>query len=159
MGKPRPIKPIQKRFDEKYVVADTGCWLWTGASNGRYGLMMGAAGVCRTAHRVSYELHRGSIPSGLSVCHSCDVTLCVNPEHLFVGTHQENMQDCIDKGRFKNLPAAASAAKTHCLRGHEFTPQNTKVLKYQNGARMCRRCHADREAARRASRKEIEAQL
>ena len=56
-------------------------------------------GKKHTAHRVAYSLIKGLVPKELQVCHSCDNTICVNPEHLFLGTNQTNQQDSIDKGR------------------------------------------------------------
>lgn len=84
------------------------CWLWTSAQKGRPAFRYGAFSVTRglsrgqaprSAHRIAWELTRGPIPHGLSVLHRCDVTLCVNPGHLFLGTQLDNMQDAARKGR------------------------------------------------------------
>lgn len=77
----------------------TPCQLWEGAvqSNG-YGHLT-KNGKTLLAHRVSYANKNGGIPYGQLVLHKCDNKLCVNPEHLFVGTHKDNMQDMIQKGR------------------------------------------------------------
>ena len=96
-------KSLEDRFWEKVDKSD-GCWNWTAGHNGRgYGAFYGDGTMLR-AHRVSYELHYGPIPKqdsyhGMCVCHSCDNKLCVNPDHLFLGTHQDNMDDMYDKGR------------------------------------------------------------
>lgn len=91
---------------------NSGCWLWLNTSRPNaigleYGrLVVGSRsnGTRRTvsAHRFSYEAYKGKIPEGLNVLHKCDVTLCVNPDHLFVGTQAENLNDCYAKGRIRN---------------------------------------------------------
>jgi len=94
---------LQERFDDKWTPEPySGCWLWTAARSpsgyGRIGIG-GRAGNARQAHRISWGLHRGEIPKGKEVCHRCDTPSCVNPDHLFLGSHQENMRDAVQKGR------------------------------------------------------------
>lgn len=100
MGKqknPRKIKPIQERFEGK-VMRSSECHIWTGAFNNKgYGVFMD--GKAKLAHRVSYEIHTGVIPDGACVLHKCDTPLCVNPDHLFLGTQQENIADMVSKHR------------------------------------------------------------
>lgn len=92
-----PVCMLQYRS----VLTASGCRLWTGPKmkNG-YGTGAYAHGSQRyLPHRLSYETFVGSIPNGLFVCHRCDVRLCINPDHLFLGTQEDNMQDCAKKGR------------------------------------------------------------
>lgn len=81
------------------------CWNWIGfALKTGYGrLYCGKERGHMMAHRVSWEIHNGAIGDGLCVCHTCDNPRCVRPDHLFVGTHQQNMQDRQDKGRSVRL--------------------------------------------------------
>lgn len=92
---------LSERFWYRVIKTDT-CWLWDGnPSRNGYGAIS-AGGYCGrslSAHRVSYELHFGYIPDGLCVLHKCDVKLCVNPDHLFLGTSDDNNKDMAAKGR------------------------------------------------------------
>jgi predicted XRE-type DNA-binding protein len=94
---------MMDRFWSRVDKTDT-CWLWTGSvtSNG-YGMFPANSKTLR-AHRVSWEFHYGPIPTGKLVCHTCDNRLCVRPDHLFLGTPYDNMQDKIEKGRSKYVP-------------------------------------------------------
>lgn len=120
-----------------------GCWLWTGQIlyHG-YGHFWRRGTTKVVAHRFSYEALVGPVAAGLELDHLCRVRHCVNPEHLEPVTHSEN----------NRRTAGLRAIKTHCKRGHEFTPENTRM----NGrARVCRECARilDRESKARLKRK------
>ena len=92
---------LERLLDKVIVDSVTDCWNFTGGKNNiGYGMIRDDKKM-RTAHRVSYEEHKGIIPQGLCVMHSCDNTLCCNPHHLSLGTHQDNTNDMISKNRHK----------------------------------------------------------
>ena len=89
--------PIERRFWSK-VNKTSDCWLWVGAADRQgYGRIKTSTTVL--AHRKSWEIHNGPIPDGLLVCHKCDNPPCVRPDHLFLGTNDDNMADMVQKGR------------------------------------------------------------
>jgi hypothetical protein len=83
----------------KFVDKTETCWLWKGfifsTGYGEFHLNKKTT----TSHRASWLLHKGEIPNGLIICHTCDNPKCVNPAHLFLGTHKDNSQDMSKKGR------------------------------------------------------------
>lgn len=88
-----------------------GCWLWTAARRGAGYAAFNVRSRPIDGHRFSYAAFRGPIPEGIHVCHTCDVRHCVNPDHLFLGTARDNMQDAKRKGRMspppRNIPWTA----------------------------------------------------
>lgn len=81
-----------------------GCWIWRGCKDGAGYGYVSLLNRPVSAHRIAYRLEYGDIPKGLEVCHSCDTPLCVNPAHLFVATHEQNMRDMRRKGRWPGFP-------------------------------------------------------
>ena len=94
------MKTAQERFETKFSKAEDGdCWNWV-ASKDRHGYgMLWFDGRLQVSSRVAYQLYVGKIPSGLCILHHCDNPACVNPDHLFLGTQADNVQDCENKGR------------------------------------------------------------
>ena len=91
-------KPVAEKLKNFTSVTESGCWVWLGSTdkNG-YGTIGRVGGAHLKAHRESYRYHTGEIPAGFHVLHRCDVTCCINPAHLYVGTHQQNMKDLSDR--------------------------------------------------------------
>lgn len=98
-------KTVIQRFEEKFVPEpNTGCWLWIRRCNkagyGKFSINSNPV----YAHRFSFEMYKHKIPNtgnklDTCICHTCDTPSCVNPNHLFLGTHRENMRDAIQKNR------------------------------------------------------------
>ena len=139
MGRPA-VDPVE-RFWAK-VQKSAGCWEWiAGKDKDGYGLHHVAVGKSPArAHRFSYELVNGPITDGLHIDHLCRNRACVRPDHLEPVTCRENL---LRGDGF----AATNAAKTHCPKGHEYTPENTYVRKRMRSCRECKR-QKDRERYR-----------
>ena len=87
---------------DRFFTIDDGCWLWFGPTDQLgYGKLKIKTRMYK-AHRLMWEYFYGRIPIGMHVLHRCDVRNCVRPSHLFLGTHQDNMRDAANKGKFEN---------------------------------------------------------
>ena len=104
--KRKRVRSLQERFESFYIPEpNSGCWLWEGRVDRRgYGRLKEIGRKFLAAHRLSWTLHRSEIPPGMYVLHKCDTPLCVNPDHLFLGTHLDNMRDMVQKGRARGKP-------------------------------------------------------
>lgn len=124
---------LRERFNQ-YLYKTANCWFWIGfVDNLGYGRIW-TGGSSKLAHVISYKLHVGEFADGLFVLHKCSMRQCINPEHLYLGTHIENAADSAKEGT-----KDTRSFMTHCKYGHEYTQENTK-FRIQDGTRICLKC-------------------
>lgn len=144
----RSARPAEERFWEKVARGtDEACWPWRGSLVSGYGTFNVGRHKAVKAHRFSYELAKGPVPSGLTIDHLCRNKACVNPRHLEAVSGAENTRRAHTKG-YREVPA-------RCKRGHDWTlvPPLTHVTKAGKIKRRCRECalaDARRAYAKRA---------
>ena len=129
------LVPVENRLWHRVTITDTNCY----ERRDRYVNPKGYTRIWLNgkniyAHRMSWILTNGSIPDDICVLHGCDHPLCINVNHLFLGTKSENNNDMVSKGRHGRY----NAKKTHCPKNHEYTEDNTYVD--SRGKRYCRKC-------------------
>jgi hypothetical protein len=125
---------MQRFWDKVEMIPFHECWEWiAGKTQSGYGRFKFNKKT-RRAHRFSYELHFGPIPKGLIVCHRCDNTLCIRPEHLFLGTNLTNTRDMLKKGRAKftgrpksNKPHPKADIVKRLYKGPRLGPSMEKI--------------------------------
>jgi hypothetical protein len=142
--------PIEERFTRRIErVPFSTCWYWNGATYSKGYGQLWRDGQRISAHRLSFELFVGQIPPGLEINHLCETPCCVNPAHLEAVTHRENLaysyREEQNTGKFK----------THCKRGHEFSPENTLLVGPNRNFRQCRECNRQRARELRAIKKGV----
>lgn len=131
--------PIPDRFWAYVSIGEPHeCWNWKGSIDrkgyGRFRMPTVSGQVTLKPHRFSYELFSAAqIPKGMTIDHRCENERCVNPAHLRIAGNKENILAS------STHPAAINARKTHCLNGHELTPDN--VMRQSGGGRTCRKCN------------------
>ena len=142
-------RPILTRFFKFVRRTLSGCWEWNGGRDWDGYAIFKVKGRSTRGSRFAYEHFRCPIPEGFQIDHLCRNPRCVNPLHLEAVTSRENTL------RGNTIPAA-NAVKTHCKRGHEFTPENTWTYRGLRYCRQCRRIRCrERDRRRRLQRNSL----
>jgi len=159
--KPPRLMPVlmaspeaEARAFDKFVSPEpnTGCWLWTGSCDkDGYGLMrfsVGRRATTTPAHRAMWQFRNGTMPAGRYACHSCDTPSCVNPDHIWPGSPQDNRDDCAAKGRARYRPRLPDhlCTKRVSTAAAEAAALNFNVPAEQ-AAKLLRRAYKRREPA------------
>ena len=130
-----------RRFECKFMENSNGCWEWCSSKNykgyGRMTIKFKNKFICPQAHRISYIIFNSPIPHGMTVHHICNNKWCVNPSHLTLLTEKENRE-------LSGCYSSINKRKTHCIRGHKFTNENTYVYIKKDGSKH-RHCIACRK--------------
>lgn len=165
------LTPKDKLMKRVAVDGETGCWIYTGTINKHGYGALGVGGKSVRAHRLSYQVHVGEIPLGLELDHTCHTRencpggngcrhrRCVNPKHLEPVTKTVNVRrGHLFAAEVTSHAANFQKAKTHCPQGHEYTPDNVKIirksLRWPTGMRRCRVCDRKYRKASKAARRQ-----
>ncbi len=144
-GAPQPEPPdaeyvrdiVTKKLENFIPEPNSGCWLWLGSVNALgYGMMSAPGRGAQAAYRMAWEMANGPIPKGMCVCHKCDVPSCINPQHLWLGTHIDNMADKYRKGRSNNPKGEAhgrAKLTEEAVREIRISPRAPKVIAAKYG--------------------------
>lgn len=138
-----------ERIKSRCVSNEKGCWIWPikFARGKKYGTKWAYGqtnyrGGSTIIHRMMFKIvHDVELSRFQFVCHRCDETMCCNPDHLWLGSPRQNSLDASSKGRSRNQQV------THCVHGHEFTPENTYMARRNeiSSSRACRTCQRIRQ--------------
>lgn len=140
----------------KKVNKTDSCWIWLGHKNnfgyGRIHYTENGEYLRTLAHRFSYKYLIGEVPVGLVLDHLCNNRLCVNPYHLKITTHRENILRGIGN-------PAINSKKTHCKNGHEFNKENTRITKNGRQCVICRRKYSREWAIKKYYKNKLESKM
>lgn len=147
---PRNGTLLERLLYTSRVDPATGCRIWTGDTCKGYGRFTFRTKF-KLAHRASYEVHKGPIPKGMLVCHACDTPACIEPEHLFLGTHKDNMRDMALKGRTGRPPRGTIPRGE----GHPCARLNEDIVRQirAGGRGWAKKLGVSEEAIRRVRRR------